>query len=182
MNPMSSRSVGLHSVYPTANSTQPRRRGLRRGEPPREQEQQWFPRCLLVAVITHVLEDQDASVINIASIYGLVSPHLKIYQKNNINPPFYGASKAALIQWTRYAAVEFADKGIRFNSVCPGPFPSQAAQTENPKLMKEIIKNVPLGRLGKSSEIVSSLLFLASSGSSYVTGSNITVDGGWTSW
>jgi NAD(P)-dependent dehydrogenase (short-subunit alcohol dehydrogenase family) len=48
--------------------------------------------------------------------------------------------------------------------------------------MEEIIKNVPLGRLGKSNEIVSPLLFLASSGSSYVTGSNITVDGGWTSW
>ena len=105
-----------------------------------------------------------------------------VYQKNNINPPFYGASKAALIQWTRYAAVEFASQRIRFNSVCPGPFPSQAAQTENPKLMEEIVKNVPLGRLGKSNEIVSSLLFLASSGSSYVTGSNITVDGGWTAW
>jgi len=139
-------------------------------------------KALMPSINEAVLEDQDASVINIASIYGLVSPHLKIYQKNNINPPFYGASKAALIQWTRYAAVEFADKGIRFNSVCPGPFPSPAAQTESPKLMEEIIKNVPLGRLGKSNEIVSPLLFLASSGSSYVTGSNITVDGGWTSW
>ena len=125
----------------------------------------------------------DASVINISSMYGMVSPNLNIYKNaDESNPPFYGVAKGALIQWTKYAACEFAKEGIRFNSISPGPFPSLEAQKENKDLMMEIRKKVPMSRLGKPSEIIGPVLFLANPSSSYVTGINLPVDGGWTAW
>ena len=125
----------------------------------------------------------DASVINISSMYGMVSPNLNIYKSaDESNPPFYGAAKAALIQWTKYAACEFAKEGIRFNSISPGPFPSLIAQNENKDLMTEIKKKVPMSRLGNPSESIGPVLFLANPSSSYVTGINLPVDGGWTAW
>lgn len=125
----------------------------------------------------------DASVVNISSMYGMVSPNLNIYKNaDESNPPFYGAAKAALIQWTKYAACEFAKEGIRFNSISPGPFPSLEAQKENKDLMIEIRKKVPMSRLGNPSEIIGPVLFLANPSSSYVTGINLPVDGGWTAW
>src|SRR5690606_10873889 len=65
-----------------------------------------------------------ASVINMASMYALVSPDSRIYDSpSGVNPPFYGAAKAALLQMTRYAACEFGPEGIRVNAISPGPFP-----------------------------------------------------------
>jgi NAD(P)-dependent dehydrogenase (short-subunit alcohol dehydrogenase family) len=122
----------------------------------------------------------DASVINIASMYGMVSPDLSIYKSKKVsNPPFYGTAKAALIQWTKYAACEFAEEGIRFNSISPGAFPSGKAQ-ENIELIENIKKKIPMNRIGVPEDLIGALIFLASRSSSYVTGSNIVVDGGWT--
>lgn len=130
-----------------------------------------------------VKNDGDSSVINISSMYGIISPDQRIYNGiRNINPPFYGAAKAALISWTRYAACEFGHEGIRVNSISPGAFPSILAQEKNSDLIKELSKKVPLGRIGISEELKGPALFLSSSASSYVNGSNIVVDGGWTSW
>tara|TARA_B100000035_G_scaffold297926_1_gene291175 strand:- start:978 stop:1769 length:792 start_codon:yes stop_codon:yes gene_type:complete len=137
---------------------------------------------LLPKIKMGVKKNSDASVINIASMYGLVAPHVDIYEKNQENPPFYGAAKAALLQWTRYAAVEFANYGIRFNSISPGAFPSESAQKKNPVLMTKLIDLVPMRRFGKPEDLTTSILFLSSPHSNYVTGSNINVDGGWTSW
>ena len=125
----------------------------------------------------------DASVINISSMYGLVSPDLSIYKdQNSSNPPFYGAAKAALVQWTKYAACEFGHEGIRFNTISPGPFPSNIIQNKSPDLIKQLCKKVPLKRIGNADEITGALIFLASKASTYVTGSNLKVDGGWTAW
>jgi NAD(P)-dependent dehydrogenase (short-subunit alcohol dehydrogenase family) len=125
----------------------------------------------------------NASIINVASMYGMVSPDARIYDTNEgTNPPFYGAAKAALIQLTKYAACELAAKNIRVNSVSPGPFPSDAAQSELPNLMKKIVSKVPMGRIGLPVELVGPIAFLASDASSFVTGANIPIDGGWTSW
>lgn len=125
----------------------------------------------------------NASIINIASMYGMVSPDARIYDtKEGTNPPFYGAAKAALIQLTKYAACELADKNIRVNCVSPGPFPSDAAKARAPDLIDKIVSKVPLGRVGLPVELVGPIAFLASDASSYVTGVNIPVDGGWTSW
>lgn len=130
-----------------------------------------------------VIENGYASVINISSMYGLVSPDLRIYESSSeSNPPFYGAAKAALIQWTKYAACEFAKENIRVNCISPGPFPSLVTQTNSPQLVQNIISKVPMNRIGQPIDLVGPVIFLASAASSFVTGANIPVDGGWTAW
>lgn len=125
----------------------------------------------------------DASVINLASMYALVSPDQRIYDSaSGVNPPFYGAAKAALLHWTRYAGCEFGKEGIRVNSISPGPFPSEAVQRTNPAFIATLSKKVPMGRVGASEELKGPTLFLASTASSFVNGTNIVVDGGWTCW
>jgi len=128
-------------------------------------------------------ERGDASVINLASMYALVSPDHGIYDSaSGVNPPFYGAAKAALLHWTRYAACEFGKEGIRVNAISPGPFPSQAVQRANPAFIARLQQKVPMGRIGAADEIKGPTLFLASRASSFVNGANLVVDGGWTCW
>jgi len=130
-----------------------------------------------------VQHDGDASVINLTSMYSMVSPDQRIYESAaGVNPPFYGAAKAALLQWTRYAACEFGRECIRVNAISPGPFPADSVQKDNPGFVEKLSKKVPLGRIGQADEIKGSTLFLASSASSFVNGANIIVDGGWTCW
>ncbi|NNP69396.1 SDR family oxidoreductase [Acinetobacter sp. Ac_5812] len=130
-----------------------------------------------------VEEKQDASIINIASMYAMVSPDQSIYvSSKDTNPPFYGAAKAALLQWTKYAACEFGAEKIRVNAISPGPFPSEQVQITAPSFIKTLSKKVPMERIGQTEEIKGPTLFLASSASSYVNGTNIVVDGGWTCW
>jgi NAD(P)-dependent dehydrogenase (short-subunit alcohol dehydrogenase family) len=137
----------------------------------------------LPALRRAVDSDGDASVINIASMYGMVSPDPRIYDSPAAsNPPFYGATKGALLQWTRYAACELGADGIRVNSVSPGAFPSDAVCESSPDFVSRLAARVPLGRTGRSVEIAGPVLFLASAASSYVNGANLVVDGGWTSW
>jgi len=130
-----------------------------------------------------VAEDGDASVINIASMYGLVSPDQRIYaSKAHVNPPFYGAAKAALVQLTRYGACELGAEGIRVNAISPGPFPTEQVQQAAPEFIETLSGKVPMGRIGKSTELKGPVLFLASRASSFVNGANLRVDGGWTCW
>ena len=130
-----------------------------------------------------VQDDGDASVINLASMYAMVSPDQRIYEAAaGVNPPFYGAAKAALLYWTRYAACEFGHEGIRVNSISPGPFPSDMVQKNNPDFVEKLSRKVPLGRIGQADEIKGPTLFLASSASSFVNGANLVADGGWTCW
>ena len=131
----------------------------------------------------HMIKQGSGKIINIASMYGMVSPDLNIYNdKYSANPPHYGSAKAALIQWTKYAACEFGREGIRFNSISPGPFPNKYVQKNDKNLVKNIEKKVPMNRIGQPEELVGALIFLAANSSSYVTGANIVVDGGWTAW
>jgi NAD(P)-dependent dehydrogenase (short-subunit alcohol dehydrogenase family) len=123
-----------------------------------------------------------ASVINVASMYGIVSPDPRVYEDSPANPSFYGAAKAGLIQLTRHLAAELGPEKIRVNAVSPGPFPSPASQKNFPKLMQNLERKLPLGRLGRPEELVGAVTFLASDASSYVTGANLPVDGGWTAW
>jgi NAD(P)-dependent dehydrogenase (short-subunit alcohol dehydrogenase family) len=124
-----------------------------------------------------------SSVINISSMYGMVSPDFRVYDSSaDANPPFYGAAKAGLIQLTRYMACEFAPEKIRVNSISPGPFPEKKVQAGNPEFCDRLAKKVPMGRIGKPEEIIGPALFLASDAASYVTGTNLAVDGGWTAW
>lgn len=124
-----------------------------------------------------------SSVINIASMYGHVSPDLRVYDSSKgANPPFYGAAKGGLIQLTRYLACEFAALGIRVNAISPGPFPNKGVQSDNPDFCNRLAEKVPMGRIGKPEELIGPALFLASDAASYVTGANLKVDGGWTAW
>lgn len=135
--------------------------------------------CLKAAIAA----DNSASIINIASMYAMVSPDQRIYDSHTVaNPPFYGACKAALIQWTKYAACEFGLHGIRVNAISPGPFPSNSVQNDRPDFIAKLAAKVPMGRIGQPGELKGPVLFLASSASSYVNGINLVVDGGWTCW
>jgi NAD(P)-dependent dehydrogenase (short-subunit alcohol dehydrogenase family) len=124
-----------------------------------------------------------ASVINIASMYGTVSPDPSIYGVSGANnPPYYGAAKAGLIQLTRYTACHLAPDRIRVNGISPGPFPAAHYLERDPAFSSQLISKVPLHRIGNPDELQGPLLFLASDASSYVTGVNLAVDGGWTAW
>jgi len=123
------------------------------------------------------------SILNISSMYGFVSPNLNMYKsKKASNPPFYGASKAALHQWSKYGACEFSSEGIRFNTLSPGPFPNLDVQKKSPEFIQELNKKVPMGRVGDAIEIKGPVVFLMSDDSSYVNGTNLEVNGGWTCW
>lgn len=125
----------------------------------------------------------QASVINISSMYGMVSPDPSIYGDTGHNsPPYYGAAKAGLLQLTRYGAVHLAQYGVRVNAISPGPFPKPKVAETMPELWQTLCNKAPLGRVGQRNEIGGAALFLASDASSYVTGINLPVDGGWTAW
>lgn len=137
----------------------------------------------LPALRRAVQHEGEASVINLASMYGMVSPDIGLYDNpSGANPPFYGAAKAALIQWSRYAACEFGNEGIRVNSVSPGPFPTPQVHQQNAEFVARLVRKVPMARVGQADEIRGPILFLASPASSFVNGANIVVDGGWTAW
>jgi len=124
-----------------------------------------------------------ASVINISSMYGSISPDPSIYGSSGANnPPSYGAAKAGVIQFTRYAACHLASDRIRVNSISPGPFPAQQYIEKDPEFHRRLRAKVPLQRTGEPTELQGPLLFLASDASSFVTGINLPVDGGWTAW
>ena len=115
-------------------------------------------------------------------MYGLISPDYRIYSENDRkNSEVYGATKAGVIQMTKYFAVHLADRNIRSNSISPGGVYNPV----NPQ-RKEFIKNYeyrcPMKRMARSEEIANVAFFLATELSSYVNGQNITVDGGMSAW
>ena len=128
-------------------------------------------------------ETGGASVVNISSMYGLVSPDPGLYSEpGQMSPPHYGAAKAALIQLTRHLAAELGPEGIRVNALCPGPFPRPEVVANDPAFGERLKARTMLRRTGKASEIAGPVLFLAGPASSYVTGAVLVADGGWTAW
>lgn len=123
------------------------------------------------------------AIVNVASMYGIVSPDPEIYRDDDeiANPASYGAAKAGLIQLTRYLACHLAPDGIRVNAISPGPFPKEEVQ-ETEWFVEELEAKNPMGRIGQPSELKGAVAYLASDASSYVTGHNLVVDGGWTTW
>lgn len=124
------------------------------------------------------------SIIQTASIYGVVAPDPRIYEGSRyldreINTPaVYSASKAAVVGLTKHLATYWAPHGIRVNTLTPGGV--ESGQNETFKMRYS--DRVPLGRMGQSSELHGALIYLASDASSYVTGQNLIVDGGLTCW
>lgn len=131
-----------------------------------------------------VKQGLGGSIIQTASIYGVVAPNQSIYAGSEymgtrINTPaVYSASKAGLLGLTRYLATYWAKDGIRVNSLTPGGI--QSGQNET--FLQNYANKVPLGRMGNAEELCGALLLLASQQSSYITGQNIIVDGGYCCW
>lgn len=125
----------------------------------------------------------DAGVISISSMYSERSPDQRVYaSKDSANPPFYGAAKAALNQWSRYAACEFGQDRIRFNVLSVGAFPNSDVQKDQPEFIDKLNGRIPLGRVGQPEEVCGAVVFLASPSASYITGSLINIDGGRNCW
>ncbi|WP_218962682.1 SDR family NAD(P)-dependent oxidoreductase [Mesotoga sp. H07.pep.5.3] len=137
---------------------------------------------MIKAFLRVMIEKNKGSIINIASMYGVVSPDVSIYEDNSFyNPPNYGAGKAAIIQLTKYVACVYGKYGVRCNSVSPGPFPSESVQ-EDKEFINRLKLKTPLGRIGVPYELKGVIALLASDASSFINGANIVVDGGWTAW
>jgi NAD(P)-dependent dehydrogenase (short-subunit alcohol dehydrogenase family) len=131
------------------------------------------------AAIEIMRKNSFGSIINIGSIYGSVSSDPSIYGDTpRINSEVYSASKAGVIQMSKYFAVHAGPFGVRVNTVSPGGVFLRQGQ----KFVESYIKKVPMGRMGTPADIVGIVAFLASDGASYITGQNISVDGGLTSW
>jgi gluconate 5-dehydrogenase len=133
-------------------------------------------------------EQHCGSIINIATMYATVAPRPGLYEgTTSLNPPGYSASKAALAAFTRYTASFWGTSGVRANCISPGPFSNtedigtgQNAVQEDSPFVQRLKGYTVLNRIGRPIELVGALLFLASDASTYVTGQNFNIDGGWT--
>lgn len=119
------------------------------------------------------------SIVNFASIYGIVGPTWEVYEGTEMTMPVaYSAIKGGVINLTRFLATRYGPDGVRVNAISPGGI--EGGQPES--FRAAYAKRTPLGRLGTSAEVIGATVFLASDASSYVTGHDLVVDGGWTAW
>lgn len=134
------------------------------------------------AVLKHMLKENRGKIINIASMYGIVAPDVSIYEDTPFyNSANYGVGKAGIIQLTKYIAAVYGKNGITCNAISPGPFPNPGVQ-QNKRFMENLIKKVPLGKVGVPDDLKGIVLLLSSDASDFINGANISIDGGWTSW
>ena len=126
------------------------------------------------------------SIVNIGSIYGMLSPVQDIYAYKEkktgrpfIKPVAYSASKSGLYNFTRYLATYWGRKGVRVNILTPS---GVRRDTQDAEFQANYCARMPIGRMAEENEFNGAIVFLASDASRYMTGSNLVVDGGWTSW
>jgi NAD(P)-dependent dehydrogenase (short-subunit alcohol dehydrogenase family) len=124
------------------------------------------------------------SIVNVSSVYGLLSPVQDLYDfrreggETFVKPVAYSVSKSAILNLTRYLATYWAKVGVRVNTLTlAGVWNDQPAE-----FLEAYSARVPMGRMLDEREALGAVVFLASDASSYVTGSNVVVDGGWSAW
>jgi NAD(P)-dependent dehydrogenase (short-subunit alcohol dehydrogenase family) len=138
------------------------------------------------AAVRPMLDQGGGVIVNMCSIYGLVGPDQRIYTREmpegtpevRYKPVYYSVTKAGVLGMTSYLAAYYAGKNIRVNALTPGGVFNQHDEA----FLQAYSTRTVLGRMANKDEMNAALLFLASDASSYMTGSNLVVDGGWTAW
>lgn len=129
----------------------------------------------------HMANTGGGSIINISSVYGMLSPDQRIYEykEKPFNKPItYSVSKSGIFNLTKYLATYWAKKNVRVNTMTLGGVFNNQDET----FLKNYSHKVPLGRMANENEYTGAILFLASDASSYMTGSNLVIDGGYSCW
>ena len=126
-----------------------------------------------------MLKQGKGSIINIASLYGVVSPNHRIYDDTPISQPIaYSVSKHGVVAMTKYLATLWAEKGVRVNALTPGGI----YNGHTDPFLERFKKLNPIGRMSEKDELRGGIVYLASDASSHVVGHNLVIDGGWTAW
>jgi len=133
--------------------------------------------CSQVFINKMVQQGSAGVVINVASDLGVIAPDQRIYD-GDVKPVDYSVTKHGIIGLTKYLSTYYADKGIRVNSLSPaGVYTNQ-----DPEFVKRLSKLIPMGRMANIRDYMGAIIFLCSNASSYMTGTNLIIDGGRTTW
>lgn len=133
---------------------------------------------------SEMARNEKGSIVNMCSVYGMLSPHPEIYDYKNVDGKewnkscLYSISKATLLNLSRYLAVYWAKKKVRVNCLTP----SGVFNHQDSRFLKNYSKSIPMGRMAEVNELDGAIIYLVSDASTYYTGNNLVVDGGWTAW